>query len=65
MTATKDSPNCNDFYITPKDFTVPPECPIYIPTEEEFKDPYGFINKIRPDAEKYGICKIVPPCVSS
>ncbi|CAG0894596.1 unnamed protein product [Darwinula stevensoni] len=62
MAAMRGSPSCNHFCIAPKDFTVPPECPIYMPSEEEFKDPYRFINKIRPDAEKYGICKIVPPC---
>uniref|UniRef100_H2Y6C4 [histone H3]-trimethyl-L-lysine(4) demethylase n=1 Tax=Ciona savignyi TaxID=51511 RepID=H2Y6C4_CIOSA len=43
------------------EFYAPPECPVFEPNEEEFADPLGYINKIRPIAEKAGICKIRPP----
>ncbi|XP_053551339.1 lysine-specific demethylase 5C isoform X2 [Bombina bombina] len=44
-----------------ENFIPPPECPVFEPTWEEFKDPLGYIAKIRPIAEKSGICKICPP----
>ncbi|KAG9335221.1 hypothetical protein JZ751_005576 [Albula glossodonta] len=43
------------------EFVSPPECPVFEPSWEDFSDPLGFINKIRPIAEKTGICKIRPP----
>lgn len=46
------------------EFQIPPEAPVFHPSEEEFKDPLAYINKIRPIAENTGICKIKPPSVS-
>ncbi|XP_019334405.1 lysine-specific demethylase 5C isoform X2 [Alligator mississippiensis] len=45
----------------PDAFLPPPECPVFEPTWAEFRDPLGYIAKIRPIAEKSGICKIRPP----
>ncbi|MFT7814238.1 lysine-specific demethylase 5C-like isoform X3 [Arapaima gigas] len=44
-----------------EEFVPPPECPVFEPSWEEFADPLGYIAKIRPIAEKSGICKIRPP----
>uniref|UniRef100_A0A672RLT5 [histone H3]-trimethyl-L-lysine(4) demethylase n=1 Tax=Sinocyclocheilus grahami TaxID=75366 RepID=A0A672RLT5_SINGR len=44
-----------------EEFVPPPECPVFEPSLEEFADPLGYIAKIRPIAEKSGICKIRPP----
>lgn len=39
-----------------------PYAPTFFPTVEEFEgNPLDYIEKIRPVAQKYGICKIVPP----
>ena len=50
---------CDEF-----EFEVPDEAPVFVPTSEEFKNPLLYIQKIRPLAEKFGICKIKPPAVS-
>lgn len=47
------------------EFVPPPECPVFEPSWEDFSDPLGYINKIRPIAEKTGICKIRPPEVQT
>jgi len=38
-----------------------PMAPTFHPTVEEFRDPLTYILSIRESAEKFGICKIVPP----
>ena len=39
-----------------------PYGPVFYPTVEDFEgNPLHYIDKIRPIAERYGICKIVPP----
>ncbi|KAL4570455.1 hypothetical protein LXL04_026108 [Taraxacum kok-saghyz] len=42
-----------------------PECPVYYPSKEEFEDPLAYLQKIAPEASKYGICKIVSPLNAS
>ncbi|KAK0162000.1 hypothetical protein PV327_008383 [Microctonus hyperodae] len=57
----KSTNNCGVNGDTDFEFGVPPEAPVFEPTAEEFLDPLGYIAKIRPIAEKAGICKIKPP----
>jgi len=43
-------------------FQKPPEAPVFRPSPEEFaKGPLEYIKSIRPLAEPYGICRIIPP----
>ncbi|KAK6934954.1 JmjN domain [Dillenia turbinata] len=42
-----------------------PECPVYCPSKEEFEDPMIYLQKIAPEASKYGICKIISPLSAS
>ncbi|MCL7037414.1 hypothetical protein MKW94_016258, partial [Papaver nudicaule] len=42
-----------------------PECPIFYPTKDEFEDPLIYLQKIAPEAAKYGICKIISPVNAS
>lgn len=37
------------------------EAPVFYPTIEEFEDTLSYVAKVRPLAEPYGICRIVPP----
>ncbi|KAK6915342.1 JmjN domain [Dillenia turbinata] len=37
------------------------DVPVFYPTEKEFEDTLNYIASIRPKAEEYGICRIVPP----
>ena len=39
-----------------------PHGPVFYPTQQDFEgNPLQYIEKIRPIAERYGICKVVPP----
>ncbi|KAJ0716641.1 putative transcription factor & chromatin remodeling JUMONJI family [Helianthus annuus] len=42
-----------------------PECPVYFPSKEEFEDPLIYLQKIAPEASRFGICKIVSPLSAS
>ncbi|XP_022004346.1 lysine-specific demethylase JMJ706-like [Helianthus annuus] len=42
-----------------------PECPVYFPSKEEFEDPLIYLQKIAPEASRFGICKIVSPLSGS
>jgi protein Jumonji len=34
---------------------------VFHPTEKEFNDPIEYLEKIAPECERFGICRIVPP----
>ena len=38
-----------------------PHCPVFCPTFEEYANPFQYIEMIRPTAEPFGCCLIVPP----
>uniref|UniRef100_A0A1J3JLF7 Lysine-specific demethylase n=1 Tax=Noccaea caerulescens TaxID=107243 RepID=A0A1J3JLF7_NOCCA len=42
-----------------------PECPVYRPSKDEFEDPLTYLQKIFPEASKYGICKIISPLTAT
>ncbi|KAK3026151.1 hypothetical protein RJ639_040538, partial [Escallonia herrerae] len=37
------------------------DAPVFRPSEEEFKDTLKYVASIRPQAEQFGICRIIPP----
>jgi len=49
-----------DSYDTPSPYSLP-LAPTFFPTLEEFEDPLLYIEKIRVEGERYGICLIKPP----
>lgn len=54
------------FHMTDLDWTDKiPECPVYRPSRDEFEDPLVYLQKIAPEASKYGICKIIAPLSAS
>ena len=38
-----------------------PPVPTYYPTDEEWEDPFAYVARIRPEGERFGICKVVAP----
>lgn len=37
------------------------DAPTFYPSEEDFKDPLEYFEIIKPVAQKFGICRVVPP----
>ncbi|KAI7747537.1 hypothetical protein M8C21_016739, partial [Ambrosia artemisiifolia] len=64
--SVRSKPKVEKFDTTDLDWTDKmPECPVYFPSKEEFEDPLVYLQKIAPEASKYGICKIVSPLSAS
>ena len=59
-TSSAEAPATKQHRVRPP-FPDVPLAPSYYPTAEEFAEPFRYINSIKAEAEKYGICKIVPP----
>jgi hypothetical protein len=38
-----------------------PDAPTFHPTCDEFECPFTYLQRIKPEAEKYGVVKVVPP----
>ncbi|EFN64929.1 Protein Jumonji [Camponotus floridanus] len=71
-TQTKSKQKVSELYSSSNNTTFPSakntnnearvvEAPTFHPTEKDFQDPLEYIDKIRPIAEKFGICRVVPP----
>lgn len=45
----------------PNDKICVVEAPTFRPSEKDFQDPLEYIEKIKLVAERFGICKVVPP----
>ncbi|KAJ9537014.1 hypothetical protein OSB04_029747 [Centaurea solstitialis] len=59
-------PKVEKFDMDDLDWTAKiPECPVYFPSKEEFDDPLVYLQKIAPEASRFGICKIVSPLSAS
>ncbi|XP_060850997.1 uncharacterized protein LOC132929571 [Rhopalosiphum padi] len=44
-----------------KEYSDMLDAPTFYPSEEDFKDPLEYFEIIKPVAQKYGICRVVPP----
>ncbi|KAI3703499.1 hypothetical protein L1987_73621 [Smallanthus sonchifolius] len=63
---TMSKPKVEKFDLNDLDWTDKvPECPVYFPSKEEFEDPLVYLQKIAPEASRFGICKIVSPLSAS
>ncbi|KAK3844929.1 MAG: PLU-1-like protein-domain-containing protein [Linnemannia gamsii] len=60
-TVTTTAPPENPSTQTPTRIFGLAEAPCFYPTPEQFTEPLKYIESIRSEAEKAGICKIIPP----